>query len=627
MICSLVQIAHLDARTWHTLLGVGRNHSITPFATTSRQRSHTTCPLRLGSDAKPSTLRGHVSHRKNCEGIVQTDYPEKGSGARSLYGMYSLKTYAQDIAPCFSWLVFHAKSRRKIGNRSEENARKAAVAPIIQTLSSAARRLDSGPPLALPGRPPARPELVEGLRLRGPSKAPSHVIPRQARCSLRQFEIACGCEPNEAAFMESGRVRCSADGCDHTILPETAQRTGGLCMRCVQKRAAAERQEYVRKNRRTVNLYEGITDSVNLIIVHYTPRKHDPLIVYTPCPYSAEQLFAKLTPHEASELEQRAVAEKQNGQSELADEIAGGLAVFTLYPIQAIQTTWLDLEQFRPAVIFRGAPSTVRDRLVQQLEEGHNGPKRTLEVNDRLCALAWIGDELVADTFARWEAEPPIWRKSLYVGPGAYAQTAGWELGGRTRRNLYFPNSFVIDLGGSGIGAFPVFQKLDQRCPWCGQQLVNLLSLPPSLTEQLFIESTACDLPVLTCASCTCYGEHLFARVSEDGNATLHEKNKGPSIVTNAGESPANPWEGVPIQLACAQTPIAPNPGQVKHCSRLGGIPSWVQDSAFPTCPDCATTMKFLAQLDNETFPHFEGIYYAFVCLECRTTATCYQQT
>jgi len=134
-----------------------RNHSITPFATTSRQRSHTTCPLGLRSDAKPSTLRGRISHRKNSGGIVQTDYPEKGNSAWSAYGVYSQKTYAQDMAPWFSWLIFRAKSRRKIGNRSAENATKAAVEPIVQTLSFAARRVNFGPPVALPGRPPVAP--------------------------------------------------------------------------------------------------------------------------------------------------------------------------------------------------------------------------------------------------------------------------------------------------------------------------------------------------------------------------------------------------------------------------------------------------------------------------------------
>ena len=37
--------------------------------------------------------------------------------------------------------------------------------------------------------------------------------------------------------------------------------------------------------------------------------------------------------------------------------------------------------------------------------------------------------------------------------------------------------------------------------------------------------------------------------------------------------------------------------------------------------------MKFIAQLDNGAFPLYGGIYYAFLCSECRITATTYQQT
>jgi hypothetical protein len=38
--------------------------------------------------------------------------------------------------------------------------------------------------------------------------------------------------------------------------------------------------------------------------------------------------------------------------------------------------------------------------------------------------------------------------------------------------------------------------------------------------------------------------------------------------------------------------------------------------------------MLFVAQLSNEDFEsHGEGITYAFLCADCRMTATIYQQT
>ena len=40
-----------------------------------------------------------------------------------------------------------------------------------------------------------------------------------------------------------------------------------------------------------------------------------------------------------------------------------------------------------------------------------------------------------------------------------------------------------------------------------------------------------------------------------------------------------------------------------------------------------AHAQTFLAQIDQSVFPLHEGVYYAFVCQGCRTTATTYQQT
>jgi hypothetical protein len=398
-------------------------------------------------------------------------------------------------------------------------------------------------------------------------------------------------------------------------------------MRCVQKRAAEERAEFIRKNRREVDPYTGLTDTVDLIVALYTPRAHDPLIVYKPCPFDTDALFARLGTQDAKRLEQVAVAAKRNGRDNEADDLATGLAVFTTFPIPEIQTTWIDSKHYLPAVIFRGAPDTVRDRLIELLDSFAAGEKRTLEVNHALCALAWIGDETVARTFARWEAEPPRWRKSLHVGPSVYAQTAGWSLEGRRRTNLYFDTCFSIEPETDKISDLAAFQKSSERCPWCQQALVELISLPPYLARAITADLIQSRFPVLTCAVCTCYGEHVFAKVSHDGHATLHGRNEAPKVIENESSDVESSWSAVSISLVPGRMLIAPGFEHIRHCSRIGGIPAWVQDSAFPRCPDCSATMKFLAQFDNEAFPNDEGVYYAFVCLGCRTTATCYQQT
>jgi hypothetical protein len=52
-----------------------------------------------------------------------------------------------------------------------------------------------------------------------------------------------------------------------------------------------------------------------------------------------------------------------------------------------------------------------------------------------------------------------------------------------------------------------------------------------------------------------------------------------------------------------------------------------VQSEAYPACLECRGTMTFIAQIDQAVFPMQEGVYYAFICVGCRTTATAYQQT
>lgn len=47
---------------------------------------------------------------------------------------------------------------------------------------------------------------------------------------------------------EPKRIRCKSLWCRRTILPDTAQRTGGFCMPCVQKAAMKKREEFL-KNR------------------------------------------------------------------------------------------------------------------------------------------------------------------------------------------------------------------------------------------------------------------------------------------------------------------------------------------------------------------------------------------
>lgn len=54
------------------------------------------------------------------------------------------------------------------------------------------------------------------------------------------------------------RIPCKNPQCSHFILPATAARTEGYCMPCVQARYRQEQEEYIRKNRKTIDAFSGI---------------------------------------------------------------------------------------------------------------------------------------------------------------------------------------------------------------------------------------------------------------------------------------------------------------------------------------------------------------------------------
>jgi len=64
----------------------------------------------------------------------------------------------------------------------------------------------------------------------------------------------------------SERIPCRSEGCKATIFQTTTDRTGGYCMPCYQKIKRKEEEEFIKKNRKNVNLYANITDPVEILV-------------------------------------------------------------------------------------------------------------------------------------------------------------------------------------------------------------------------------------------------------------------------------------------------------------------------------------------------------------------------
>jgi hypothetical protein len=98
-------------------------------------------------------------------------------------------------------------------------------------------------------------------------------------------------------------------------------------MRCKRKADQAEYEEYIRKNRRTVDPFEGITDPVEITKVRHEPREHDPLITYLPPAIPPAELYEELTEPQLSQLIQYVLDAIGSGEAALG--IAKELAAFT----------------------------------------------------------------------------------------------------------------------------------------------------------------------------------------------------------------------------------------------------------------------------------------------------------
>lgn len=249
------------------------------------------------------------------------------------------------------------------------------------------------------------------------------------------------------------RIPCKSPGCTRTILPATAERTGGFCMPCVQEKAQREYQAYVRANRRDENPYEGVEDPLELIKRVHAERPYDPLIRYLPCPRSHEDLYAALDPGRMSALIEHA-SELVDSDVQRAEDIARCLAAFTDADINALLARFVAADLFYPGLMFLRADEDIREALIHRLLRVDAGDQVTRK--HLLTALAWIGDSRVVELFGQWRKQPPRWREELFVPPEDYARVAGWEVvGDSQRRDLYHRDCFALVRKDAGMVVHP----------------------------------------------------------------------------------------------------------------------------------------------------------------------------
>jgi hypothetical protein len=420
--------------------------------------------------------------------------------------------------------------------------------------------------------------------------------------------------------MSETRVKCLNRGCENTILPATAKRTGGLCGPCQGKLLTIQRDEYIRQNRKTVDLYAGMTDPAAILRVAHQQRPYDQLVHYLPTPQSIETLYGSLTISQAKSLMAFATQSLYNGQTHLAEAVARHLAAFTAFNLDQMLKPWLALNRFWPAIAFRSAGDEIRDDVLSRLRS------QDVNANHALQAVAWIGGDSVIEAYQAFDSTPPSWAKALHIHPSDYARTAAWEVVGGRRRELSLKPCFslvpaTLETACTGVS---LFKEKRECCPWCASALVNLLVIDATVAPLSQLGLPGNSIEVTTCFKCTCFGT-IFGELDAEGHGHLASENVGPSLIPEEWE--ASPWAGIPVRLAERSAIRAAEVFLPIEYTQIGGLPGWVQDLGYPKCHKCSKTMIFIAQVDNGQFRGHEGMYYAFLCGDCRTTATTYQQT
>ena len=403
-------------------------------------------------------------------------------------------------------------------------------------------------------------------------------------------------------------------------------------MRCKRKADEADYEEYIRKNRRTVDPFEGITDPVEITKARHEPRKHDPLITYLPHAAPAAELYEELTEPQLSRLIQYVLDNLGSSKRQVALAIAKELAAFTAADITRIQHAFLADDEYYPGFLFRDASNDTARRLIDRLGSAIGDENDKVKLGHTLEALAWAGTHDVISQFAEWRQHPPEWRSRLYIPPERYAHCAGWELDASSKmRKLILRKCYPLMKGDRSPDIGPVASclELGESCKWCDGPLTSLFAF--DLTDELldFISFRGRSLTIATCQDCSTFGDHLYMNVGPDGEAFWHAGNQRPLYLPKDNGR----WQRLPAN----ELTLSAKPRLLHHavdwclpitCSQVGGMPSWIQDPVHAQCPECTKGFVFVAQLAVEDVNAWgEGIYYALMCPDCSITVVRYQQT
>jgi hypothetical protein len=418
------------------------------------------------------------------------------------------------------------------------------------------------------------------------------------------------------------KVLCKTTGCNRDILPSTAERTGGYCMPCFQRQQALERRAFIEKNRVDVDLFRGVTDPVEILMLLHCPPPADPLKNYLPYSGSMAELYRKLSLGDRERL-----LGEIGSDADLYREVASHLAVFSSLDLASIQEHLLDVRDPYPDYAFRSAPESVVRRLIDMI----TGRCNALHRDHALRALAWTRHPEAEKAFITWQKSPPRWAQRLHVPVHRYTEAAGCEVRASGIKTLYSEVCYRLAPTSSAAAAIePKTVRLcdpapeGESCPICSYPVTVLLDFDAAQIGIQPPRRTSSRLAIVTCDRCVAYRVVCADTTRDAGHWILPQPEHGQPPDGDSSELVPHravldhcrkPWEAVDWCIA-------------DGLSQVGGLPSWIQQPSYPECPTCGHRMPFVGQVAFEDISDLgEGIVYAFVCERCGLTATTFQQS
>ena len=363
---------------------------------------------------------------------------------------------------------------------------------------------------------------------------------------------------------------------------------------------------------------------VEIITQFHNARTHGHRCTLSTRSVEANQAFHDLSESEISELIEFSLTADDDHS-----EVLARLACSHPGSMNAWHERLIEQEIYSPEVIYHEAnPDCVR-KFADLISTAANSLRR----RQLLSCMAWAGNAEVVSLFNIWRQSPPAWVSELSLPPHEYSYEAGWELTSEGERRNLFTNSAIslVRSAKSSSDDAPVQggKPIDQRCPWCDQQLIAVLDIDSTNERVSFLGLRGSRHRLITCRNCDRYGP-LFARSNGIGDLSWHPSNVRPSLLLN--ESSASLFERK-LKLAdnhCHFMESASwfNVPLIAH-SQIGGLPTWINDAEYPNCPECSRKMPFIGQISSEDIHPFyeERIYFCFICTKCNVTATNCQQS